>query len=186
MYSKLVIIMLFLAAPLALAADGNQTNTPQHDYIGAEYCGMCHHGANKGNQLEIWKKSKHAQAYKTLLTAQADKIAKEKGFKTPAAKTPECLKCHVTAYGVPAKFLGPRFKMEDGIQCEECHGPGGDYKNLSVMKNKQEAIAKGLEIHTDLNKFCTKCHNSESPFYKKFDAEKMWAEIKHPIPAEKK
>ncbi len=187
MFKKIIIMSVFLTAPLLLAANADTTITPQHAYVGTKMCGMCHRSEKQGNQLGIWQKSKHAQAYKTLESDEANKIAKEKGFTTPAVKTPECLKCHVTGYDVKASFLEKNFKIEDGVQCETCHGPGADYKSLSVMKNKKEAIAKGLVI-PDIKTFCVKCHNSESPTWKKgetFDADAMWAKIKHPIPAAK-
>jgi excinuclease UvrABC ATPase subunit len=161
-----------------------ESTKPEHGYVGAELCGMCHRTEKQGNQFGIWKKSLHSQAFKTLQTAEADKIAKEKGFETPAAKTPECLKCHVTAYNVDPSMLGKKFNMEDGVQCEACHGPGADYKSLKVMKDKKEAIAKGLIIPEDIHTFCVKCHNSESPtFNKDMNLDKMWEKIKHPIPA---
>lgn len=188
MYGKFVLFILFLTSPMLLAAaDSTKTaNMPKHGYVGVQVCKMCHHSEKQGQQFEIWQKSKHAQAYKTLETAKADKIAKEKGFKTPAAKTPECLKCHVTGYGVAAKFLGHRFKMEDGVQCETCHGPGEDYKSLKVMKDEKLAVANGLQIHKDLSKFCSTCHNPDSPFYNKDqDFNKMWKQIEHPIPGAK-
>jgi len=118
-----------------------------------------------------------------LQSDEANKIAKDKGFTTPAAETPECLKCHVTAYGVDASLLGTKYKKEDGVQCESCHGAGADYKTLSVMKDKEKAIANGLVIPTDLKTFCATCHNSQSPTYKEgWDAVASFDKIKHDIP----
>lgn len=163
-----------------------QESEPKHGYVGVSTCGMCHKTEKQGNQLGIWEKSKHAQAYKTLQTAEADKIAKDKGFKTPAVKTPECLKCHASGYNVDAKFLGKKFKVEDGVQCETCHGPGEDYKSIKIMKDQKAAIENGLVVPSDINTFCVKCHNSESPtFDKNMDLSKMWDKIKHPIPENK-
>jgi len=178
---------VFVIAPLMLAAYTDTTSAPQHAFVGTKTCGMCHHTEKQGKQLEIWQNSKHAQAYKTLESDEANKIAKEKGFTTPAVKTEACLKCHVSGYNVEASLLEHNFKIEDGVQCETCHGAGADYKSLSIMKNKTEAIAKGLVI-PDIKTFCVKCHNSESPTWKKgetFDADAMWAKIKHDIPASK-
>ncbi len=184
MLKKILVTALLFVSPLLLAQnEPAKTEAKPHGYVGAEMCGMCHKTEKQGKQLSIWQESKHAQAYKTLLTDEANKIAKEKGFTTPAAKTPECLKCHVTAYGVDASLLGPKFNMEDGVQCESCHGAGADYKMLSIMKDKEKAIANGLQIHTDLKTFCATCHNSQSPTYKEgWDAEASFQKIKHDIP----
>ena len=188
MFKKLIISVLFLASPIIMAAtDSTKTaDIPKHGFVGAEVCGMCHKTEKQGKQLDIWKASKHAQAYKTLESEEANKIAKEKGFDTPAAKTPACLKCHVSGEGVEASLLGPKFKMEDGVQCETCHGAGSDYKTISVMKDKEKAAANGLVLPKDVKTFCVKCHNSESPTYNKDqDINAMWEKIKHTIPEAK-
>jgi len=143
---------------------------------------MCHKKESVGQQLKIWQESKHAQAYKTLQTEEADKIAKDKGFKTKAADTPECLKCHVSGYDVDASLLGKKFKIEDGVQCETCHGPGSEYKSKKVMKDKKLAIVNGLILYDNPEELCVKCHNEESPGFKGFNFEERWAKIKHSIP----
>ena len=174
-------LVVFLFSTLVFCQE-----TPKHGYVGAETCGMCHKTEKQGNQYGIWQKSLHAQAYKTLQTEKADKIAKEKGFNTPAVKTPECLKCHASGYNVDAKFLGKKFKVEDGVQCETCHGPGEDYKSIKIMKDPKAAEENGLILVSDINTFCVKCHNSESPtFDKNMDLSKMWDKIKHPVPGKK-
>ena len=33
------------------------------------------------------------------------------------------MRCHVTAHGVDEKLIKRGFKIEDGVQCETCHGP---------------------------------------------------------------
>lgn len=181
MYKTFLVIILF--STLLFCQEQTQ---PKHAFVGAETCGMCHKTEKQGNQFGIWQKSKHAEAFKTLKTAEADKIAKEKGFTTPAVQTPECLKCHVTGYGVDASLLGAKFNMEDGVQCETCHGAGADYKSIKIMKDKDAAVANGLVLVSDIHTFCVKCHNSDSPtFNKSMDLDKMWDQIKHPIPGAK-
>ncbi len=159
-----------------------------HTFVGVKKCGMCHKKDKIGNQLKIWKSSEHSKAYKTLQTAEADKIASEKGFKTKAAETPECLKCHTIGYNLDASMLGKKFKIEEGVQCESCHGAGSDYKKKKIMKDHAKAIAKGLEEYKDkaaIKAQCLTCHNNESPTYKDFDFDKRWAEIAHPVPEKK-
>ncbi|HQY19939.1 MAG TPA: multiheme c-type cytochrome, partial [Ignavibacteria bacterium] len=68
----------------------------QAKYVGVTTClGACHKSEKQGNQLEIWKNSKHSQAFKSLQTPFADSIANAKGHSTAAAETPECVVCHV-------------------------------------------------------------------------------------------
>lgn len=156
-----------------------------NSFIGVDACGTCHKTEKQGKQLDIWKNSKHSQAFKTLQTEKADKIAKEKGFETPAAKTEACLKCHASGYNVEKALLGEKFKVEDGVQCETCHGAGSNYKSLKVMKSKEESIKNGLIVHEKLEDFCVSCHNSESPTFVGFKLEEMWDKIKHPVPSTK-
>lgn len=147
----------------------------QNKYVGVKMCGICHKGDKKGAQLEIWQKSKHAEAYKTLTGAKAAEIAKAKGLKKAANESPECLGCH--AITADPKLLA------DGVQCESCHGAGSAYK--SVMKDKAKAIAAGLTDFKDtaaIEKVCKSCHNEKSPTHKGFKFDEMWAKIKHPEP----
>src|ERR1051325_4375115 len=106
-------------------------------YVGVDKCaGTCHKGDTKGKQLEIWQDSKHSQAFKNLQTPEADKIAKDKGFSTPAAETPQCAKCHVLGKDIVEGELDATFDKTQGVQCETCHGAGSGYKTLTIMKDK--------------------------------------------------
>ena len=116
------IIFFLVVVPAAFLF--SQTKTSNHSYVGVEVCSMCHKSEKQGMQLDIWKKSEHSKAFKTLQTEEANAIAKEKGFETPAAETDACLKCHVSGYDVEPAMLGEKFKIEDGVQCETCSGHG--------------------------------------------------------------
>lgn len=167
------------------AGDVFAQDKKEFTYIGVDACAPCHKTEKQGKQLEIWKNSKHANAYNTLLTPEADKIAKDLGFETPAAKTENCLKCHASGYNVEPAKLGKKFKIEEGVQCETCHGPGSGYKDMKVMKDRQLSIENGLVIYEDLEKYCVTCHNSESPTYVARDMKEAWELIKHPVPQQK-
>jgi len=157
----------------------------QNKYVGVKMCSMCHKTEKQGKQFDIWQKSKHAEAYKTLLSAKANEVAKAKGLSKPAAESPECLECHVSAANMDPKMVDKSFDFKDGVQCETCHAPGSKYKDLNTMKNKEKAVAAGMRGFKDnaaIEAFCKTCHNEKSPSYKEFKFDEYWAKIKHPVP----
>lgn len=171
--------------PFTILLFSFSTMVAQNTFIGTKKCGMCHKKESAGEQLKIWQGSKHANAFKTLQSADADKIAADKGFKTKAAETPECLVCHATGYDLDAKMLEKNFKVEDGVQCETCHGAGSGYKSKKTMQDHAKAVAAGMVEYKDqaaIKTQCETCHNEKSPTFKAFDFEKKWAEIAHPVP----
>jgi excinuclease UvrABC ATPase subunit len=179
MKSSFYYLLTLLLLPVTLMSQTVNT------YIGAESCGMCHKSEKQGSQLSIWQNSAHSKAFETLKTDTANQIARAKGFDKPAAETWECLKCHVTGYNLDATMLGKKFKIEDGVQCETCHGAGSAYKDMKIMKDRDLAVKNGLIIHDNIEEFCVSCHNSDSPTFVKFDFKEYWDKIKHDIPEQK-
>lgn len=173
-------IVAFLIMPASLIFAQSENS-----FVGAETCGMCHKSEKQGQQLSIWQKSAHAKAYETLKTAEANKIAKEKGFKTAAVETAECLVCHATGYNVDAKLIGKKFKVEDGVQCETCHGAGSAYKDMKIMKDEKMAVKNGLKTYEKVEELCVTCHNEKSPTFKKADFAELWKKIAHETPEKK-
>jgi hypothetical protein len=162
-------LIIFLVVPFLLNA--------QNKYVGVKMCKACHQSEKQGKQFDIWQKSKHAQAMKTLSSDTAQAIAKAKGLKKSAAESKECLECH--AITADAKLT------PDGVQCETCHGAGSAYKNMAVMKDKAKAFKAGLTEFKDqeaIEKLCRSCHNEKSPTNKEFNFKEMWPKIKHLIP----
>ena len=177
--ASLILFVISLFSFSAILAQSKST------FIGAKKCGMCHKKDDGGKQLKIWEGSKHSKAFKTLQTAKADKIAAEKGIKTKAAETPECLECHVTGSNLDAKMLEKSFNIENGVQCETCHGAGSEYKAKKVMEDHAKAVANGLTEFKDdaaIKALCVTCHNGKSPTFKGFDFKKYWSKIKHLVP----
>ncbi|MCH9030062.1 MAG: cytochrome c family protein [Bacteroidetes bacterium] len=175
MFAKIMLISAVILSPLFLSF-------AQQSYVGVKTCVMCHKSEKQGEQLSIWEDSQHSKAYETLLTEKADKIAKEKGFETKASETAECLKCHTSGYNVDASLLGKKFKIEQGVQCETCHGPGSDYKSKKIMKVREKAVANGLNLYENPLDLCITCHNAESPTMVEFDFPESWEKIKHRKP----
>jgi len=157
----------------------------QNKYVGVKMCAICHRSDKQGKQFDIWQKTKHADAYKALLTPKAEEFAKARGLTKPAAESPECLGCHTSAASMDPKLVEKTFDFKDGVQCETCHGPGSKFKDMTTMKNKEKAIAAGMSDFKDaatIEKFCRTCHNEKSPSYKEFKFDEMWGKIKHTIP----
>jgi len=84
-------------------------------FVGSKKCQACHE-----KSYDIWKKSKHASAYDTLVE-----------LVPPRNFDPECVSCHVVGWH-PTRF----FPYQSGFEslektphltntgCEDCHGPG--------------------------------------------------------------
>jgi len=169
-------LILVLAAVVLFGAG---ISNAQNKYLGAKKCAMCHDKMAKGNAYAVWEKSKHAKAFETLKSKEADEIAKKKGLKKSAAESPECLKCHIPGGGTVAGVVNT-----EGVTCEGCHGPASAYLSLHNQKGeeaKAKAKTAGLVLSADNGKLCEKCHNSESPTSKGFNFKEMWAKVEHKL-----
>jgi hypothetical protein len=107
---------------------------------------------------------KHARAYKVLANEQSQRIARNLGIGDPQ-KAPLCLNCH--AHNVPANLRGERFKFEDGVTCESCHGPAGRWLTTHVETGATHAknIDNGLyptDDPTSRAQLCLSCHFGNS------------------------
>jgi hypothetical protein len=139
-YKKL---MLLLGLALMFSS---VTMAQNFKYIGANGCKMCHNKTEKGEQYNQWMNTTHSKAY-----AKLDDAGK---------KNAECLVCHST-YGSVDKSMVATLKVEDGVSCESCHGPGSAYKSAAVMKNKALALTKGMIEPTEAT--CKNCHLGTKP-----------------------
>ena len=158
-----VVVLLVIAVGCAFSL--SQAQAADATYLGASQCKMCHNKKDEGEQWNKWKAVKHSGAFETLKSPAAVKIGQDKGLPKPPSESPECLKCHVTGYDAAAKTVPEKIKMEDGVQCEACHGPGSEHaaagKKFLFSKDTSidmAATQKKVEAAT-----CLKCHNEESP-----------------------
>jgi hypothetical protein len=135
------------------------------DYAGSSQCKVCHNKKDEGAQYDAWKSMTHSKAFETLKSPEAIKIGEEKGLEKPPAESPECIKCHVTAYDAAAKAVPDKIKLEDSVSCEQCHGPGSDHivEGKKVMFQKDTTIDMAATQAEITAETCTKCHNEESP-----------------------
>ena len=174
----------------------------EHAYVGINKCKACHNMKKGGKIYDKWSATKHATAYTTLANKESQALAKKMKIKD-AQKSEKCLVCHVTGYAAPAvaKIVekgeiakiygkdeppkGEKYSMEEGVTCEACHGPAGDYLMSHTKKDKKkQAIADGLIIPTEkLSKeLCVRCHNQKSPTFKAFKYKEAIKLVEHHKP----
>ncbi len=143
----------------------------QGQYIGSVRCRACHFPEAKS-----WQQTKMAGVFELLKpgVAAESKKAKKLDPNKDYTHDAQCLGCHTTGYGKPGGFESiEKTPGMAGVQCEACHGAGGNYTkpNLMSIQNKEfkraEVVKAGLVL-PDANT-CQTCHNPKSPFYKSFD-----------------
>jgi len=149
-------------------------------FVGAGKCKLCHRAQKRGEQYVIWESGPHARAFSVLLSEKGLEEGKKSQLEGPPAETPRCLKCHAPLYEQTSELKA------EGVTCEVCHGPGSDYKKMSIMKNREKAVENGLYIYSsqaDIKKRCAPCHQSTAE--SEFDFDAAWEKIKHPLPKKK-
>ena len=122
MRNGLVCVLLtgIIGTPLLAAYEMKK----QPVYVGVRACSRCHQGKDMGQQDSLWMMSKHARAYASLAKPEAKLIAELSGIPQAPKESPLCLGCHATGAHVEEWERDDEFRIEDGVQCEKCHGPG--------------------------------------------------------------
>jgi hypothetical protein len=142
-------------------------------YSGTKQCIDCHEEAHK-----IWRKSKHAAAWKALANEA----------KPPRTSDPECIACHVVGWNrkeqVPYKngYIGQKFTPDlINVGCESCHGPCENHVKAEQGSDLklQEKLRKAIKLSANNNakKICIECHDGDNSPH--FDFKKYWEKIKH-------
>ncbi len=180
---KRIIPISFSVAFCVSVSLAQEAADKHHVYVGARVCATCHQSENMGHQLSKWLASKHAGAYAVLAMPEARKIADLSGIPQEPQGAPMCLGCHATGAHAEDWEKDSTFYVEDGVQCEKCHGPGSEYMDAAVMADRDAAVKAGLMIPKMLD--CLGCHEvkgSHAAVHKlpKLDMEKAWREIAHP------
>ena len=128
-------------------------------FVGARVCAECHGVKDRQHIFSRWRTSKHARAYAVLWSPESKKIAELSGITQEPQEAAACLGCHATAYDTESWEREDTFFLEDGLQCESCHGPGSEYIGPNVMNDlidREKAAAYGLKIPRERD--CLICH----------------------------
>src|SRR5690606_37170209 len=115
------------------------------------------------NEFVTWSRvdKHHTRAYAVLRNERSQRIARNLGLKEPAHEARLCLDCH--AHHPPPAQRGERFRVEDGVSCEGCHGPAEGWIKSHVAPGATHAdnVARGL-YPTDepvaQAELCLSCH----------------------------
>ncbi len=131
---------------------GENTLFAQAQYVGVDRCKTCH-----VDQYIQWKTTKHATAINTLLDARRHFV-------------PKCVVCHVTGLGYETGYqMGDLKHPLINVQCEMCHGPGGQH-----VQNPT-----GVEmLRTPSEQLCISCHDQE---HSDFDFDKYYPQVRHSL-----
>ena len=179
------LLILIIAATYPFTTWAHEEGQKHPVYVGVKVCATCHQGKGMGHQFSKWLTSKHARAYAVLSKPQAKKIAKLSGIPQEPQEAPMCLGCHATGAHVEEWEKDETFFVEEGVQCEKCHGPGSEYMDVAIMMDPEAAEKAGLMMPTMSD--CMGCHQvkgSHVAIHKlpKLDMAKAMYDIAHPTP----
>ncbi len=114
------------------------------------------------NEYYTWlSKDRHAQAYNVLFSDRSARVAHNMRLKGKAYQETVCLDCHTT--NVPTRLISGKVDVEDGVQCEACHGPASGWRaeHTQAGWTHEQSVARGM---TDLRNLpvrasgCLSCH----------------------------
>ena len=168
---------------LAGRARGQEAKHPV--FVGASECAKCHQGPGFGYQQCLMLLAAHSKAYATLALPEAKEIARLSGIPQEPQQAEMCLGCHATGAEAEEWEKDETFHVEDGVQCEKCHGAGSEYMAEEVMTDPKAARAAGLMMPQKSD--CMNCHKVKGSHVavlkvKTYDVDAAWELLKHPTP----
>lgn len=169
------LLPLLAAALFTFAAFGGESVEAQnaYRYTGVASCaGSTCHGRSEGNgkivrqdEIATWQEpaavsGAHSRAFAVLASKRGRQITASLGLGDPQSAE-ACLGCHSTY--APASERGPKFRIDDGVSCESCHGPASGWisSHYEVRGSHPANVARGLtaleqpEIRA---RVCLDCH----------------------------
>jgi hypothetical protein len=115
------------------------------------------------NEYSIWfAQDKHSRAYVVLSNPTSLRMGKILGLEQPPNKSDKCLNCH--ALNARPEQRAQTFQtLEDGVSCENCHGPAVGWLGPHTVKNwtHEQSVKLGMYDTRDLVKRterCLSCH----------------------------
>jgi len=149
----------------------NLTTSQPGYYVGVASCvnSGCHGSTQPlsstrilQNEFYTWlNNDRHAQTYNVLFNERSARIVKNMRLRKRAYEEKVCLDCHTT--NVPAAQVAGQVDIEDGVQCEACHGPASGWRAQHAEEGwtHAQSVARGM---LDLDSLpvrahlCHRCH----------------------------
>lgn len=145
---------------------------PPRAHLGVSSCASagCHAAAEAGHApwqsaFTVWAtRDPHSQAHRALEGPLAERIVAAIAMRSggrpqpPAPEHPACVACHAPSPGAA---------MREGIGCESCHGPAGDWVVAHTLPGwKTRGNSAGMVDLADPEacaRTCTPCHVGAPP-----------------------
>jgi hypothetical protein len=170
-------VFLLFALPLLMASHAMGADQPSSPapgkpgiYNGAGSCAAsnCHGGVQPKtitripqNEYSVWvAQDKHPRAYTVLSNPVSLRMAKLLKIGEPN-KEHKCLACH--ALEVPPEARAQTFQTQDGVSCENCHGPALGWLGPHTARGwtHEQSLKLGMYDTRDLvsrSEKCLSCH----------------------------
>lgn len=167
MRNRLLVLVLCVAPTAAAQEPASQ---PGH-YLGVATCANsgCHGSTLPlkesrvlQNEYYTWLDTdRHAKAYAVLFNNVSARIVKNMRLKKRAYEEPLCLDCHST--NIASTLVAGRVDVEDGVQCEACHGPAGGWRaeHTQAGWTHEQSVERGMIDLRHLptrGSLCLSCH----------------------------
>lgn len=171
--SLALLLALGFAVISAFAPADSLQAQNSHSFTGVASCaGSTCHGRSEGNgavvrqdEIATWQEPSavsgaHSRAVAVLGSRRGQQITASLGMGD-AREAQACLGCHATF--APVSERGAKFRLDDGVGCESCHGPAAGWiaSHYEVRGSHANNVANGL---TPLDqpqaraKVCLDCH----------------------------
>lgn len=167
-----LVVTLLLAPRITVAAPNEFAGLHRFEGVASCSSSNCHGSVSPRNVTAVlqneyttWSRhDAHSKAWVNLGNEDSQRIAKHLGLGDPQQE-PLCLKCHSTF--VPPSQRGEKFRLEDGVSCERCHGGAEHFLQSHVEKGATHAdnLTRGmvdLVAPATRAPLCLSCHYGTS------------------------
>jgi hypothetical protein len=159
---------IFFACALAAPAAAHPAEASKYTGPGSCSSTSCHGSVKPRadsrifqNEYSIWVvKDKHAKAYDALTGLVGQRMGSILGLGK-SENAAKCLACH--ALDVPADARAKTFELNEGVTCENCHGPASAWLGPHTTRGwtHEQSVAAGMYDTRSLvrrTEKCLSCH----------------------------